>query len=30
MTASEFVFAAAMTVVIVWVVAEVGQHGLKR
>jgi hypothetical protein len=30
MTASEYVFAAAMTVVIVWVVAEVGQNALKR
>ncbi len=30
MTASEYVFAAAMTVVIVWVVVEVGQNALKR
>jgi hypothetical protein len=29
MTASEYVFAVAMTVVIVWVVAEVGQNALK-
>jgi hypothetical protein len=30
MTASEYVFAVTMTVVIVWVVAEVGQRALKR
>jgi hypothetical protein len=30
MTASEYVFAVAMTIVIVWVVAEVGQHALKQ
>jgi hypothetical protein len=30
MTASEYVFAVAMTIVIVWVVAEVGQNALKR
>jgi hypothetical protein len=30
MTASECIFAIAMTVVIVWIVAEVGQRALKR
>jgi hypothetical protein len=30
MTASEYVFAVTMTVIIVWVVSEVGQRALKR
>jgi hypothetical protein len=29
LTASEYLFAAAMTVVIVWLVAELGQNALK-
>ena len=30
MTASEYLYAAAMTVVIVWLVAEVSSQALKR